>query len=117
MKSIAIAATTAVAVLIVQAGPALAQAGKAADPHAHHMATEAKAQPAAHKATGVVKKVDAAKGTVTLAHGPVPELKWPAMTMAFTVKDKALFDKLAADKKIEFEFIEQGKQYVITAVN
>ena len=46
-----------------------------------------------HQATGVVKAVDPAKGTVTLAHGPVKSLKWPAMTMRFIVKDKMLFDK------------------------
>ena len=69
-----------------------------------------------HKATGVVKKIDPKAGTVTLAHDPVKSLNWPAMTMGFTVKDKALLDKLQADKKIEFEFVQQGKDYVITTV-
>ena len=79
--------------------------------------TPAQAQTAAaHTATGVVKSVDRAKGTVTLAHGPVKSLKWPAMTMPFTVKDKALLEKLQAGKKVEFEFVQQGKDYVITAV-
>jgi Cu(I)/Ag(I) efflux system protein CusF len=71
---------------------------------------------AAHKATGVVKKVDAKTGAVTLAHDPVKSLNWPAMTMGFTVKDKALLDKLAVDKKVEFEFVQQGKDNVITSV-
>ena len=70
----------------------------------------------AHPATGVVKKVDAAKGTVTLAHDPIKSLKWSAMTMTFTVKDKALLAKLAPEKKIEFEFVEQGRDYVVTSV-
>lgn len=70
----------------------------------------------AHKATGAVKKVDPKAGTVTLAHDPVKSLNWPAMTMGFTVKDKAMFDKLSADKKVEFEFVQQGKDYVITTV-
>lgn len=71
---------------------------------------------AAHKATGVVKKVDPKAGTVTLAHDPVKSLKWPAMTMGFTVKDKSLLDKLAAGKKVEVEFVQQGSDYVITHV-
>jgi Cu(I)/Ag(I) efflux system periplasmic protein CusF len=71
---------------------------------------------AAHQATGVVKKVDPKAGTVTLAHDPVKSLKWPAMTMGFTVKDKALLDKLQPGKKVEFEFLQQGKDYVITGV-
>lgn len=116
MKVALLAATAA---LILQTGPALAQAGAAKDPHAGHnmnVAADTQAQAKTYKASGVVKKVDAAKGNVTLAHGAVPELKWPAMTMGFAVKDKALFDKLAVDKKIDFEFVEQGKSYVVTAV-
>ena len=69
-----------------------------------------------HQATGVVKSVDPAKGSVTLAHDPVKSLKWPAMTMGFTVKDKALLDRLQPGKKIEFQFVQEGKNYVITSV-
>ena len=69
-----------------------------------------------YKATGTVKTVDKAKGTVTLAHGPVKELKWSSMTMTFGVKDKSMLEKLAAGKKVEFEFVQQGKDYVVTGV-
>src|SRR5438477_12562830 len=40
-----------------------------------------------HKGVGTVKKVDPAGGKVTIAHGPIPTMKWPAMSMTFTVKD------------------------------
>jgi Cu(I)/Ag(I) efflux system protein CusF len=108
-------ALVTVAALIVPAGNVLAQAGemKGMDMKS---APATKAQATAHKATGVVKKVDPAKGTVTLAHGPVKDLNWPAMTMAFAVKDKSLYDKLAVDKTIEFEFVQKGSNYVVTAV-
>jgi Cu(I)/Ag(I) efflux system protein CusF len=43
-------------------------------------------------------------------------MKWPAMTMAFTVKDKALMDKLAKDRKVDFEFEQQGREHVVTSV-
>ena len=69
-----------------------------------------------HKANGVVKALDAQKRTVTIAHGPVPSMKWSAMSMTFKVKDKAVLDKLAADKKVDFEFVQEGKDYVVTAV-
>lgn len=69
---------------------------------------------AVHKATGVVTKVD--KEKVTIRHEPVASLQWPAMTMAFAVKDKALMGKLAKDKKVEFEFEQQGRDYVVTSV-
>lgn len=70
----------------------------------------------AHAATGVVKKLDPRSATVTLAHDPVESLGWPAMTMGFQVKDRTLIDKLAVDRKIAFEFVQQGKDYVITRV-
>ena len=74
------------------------------------------AQPT-HSATGVVKKVDAAKGTVTLAHEPIKSLKWPAMTMDFRVRDKASLATLKPDQKIEFELIEEKKgSYVISRI-
>ena len=114
-----IALLAATASLILLGAPVLAQTGAAKDPHAGHnmnMAADTQAPAKTHKATGVVKKLDTAKGSVTLAHGPVPDLKWPAMTMSFTVKDKALLDKLAVDKKVDFEFVEEGKGYVVTAV-
>ncbi|MFJ1471395.1 copper-binding protein [Massilia orientalis] len=71
---------------------------------------------ARHEAVGTVKSVDPAAGTVTLAHGPVKSLNWPAMTMGFAVKDKALFDKLSVGKKVDVEIVQQDDKYVITAV-
>lgn len=69
-----------------------------------------------HKATGVVTKVDSARSRVTIKHEPVPTMKWPAMTMAFTVKDKAMLERMPKDREIEFEFVPQGRDYVVTAV-
>lgn len=69
-----------------------------------------------HKAVGVVKAIDADNGKVTLAHEPVKSLKWPAMTMDFSVKDKMLFDKLAVGKKVHVELMKQGADYVIKSV-
>jgi len=74
-----------------------------------------KSQAKTHKGTGTVTKVDPAGSKVTIAHGPVQTLKWPAMTMTFGVKDKALLGKLSSGKKVEFEFVKQGSEYVITS--
>src|SRR5712691_5737249 len=80
------------------------------------MGVDKKAEAQSHKGVGTVKKVDPAAGKVTIAHGPIPTMKWPAMNMTFTVKDKALLGKFSRDKKVEFEFVEQGSDYVITSV-
>lgn len=79
------------------------------------MAKESGAQQM-HKASGTVKKLDQKAGTVTLAHGPVATLNWPAMTMSFKVKDKELLPRLTEGSKVDVEFTKQGKDYVITAV-
>jgi Cu(I)/Ag(I) efflux system periplasmic protein CusF len=76
----------------------------------------AEAKQQTHTATGTVKKADATAGKVTLQHGPVASLNWPAMTMAFKVKDKALWKELEDGKKVEVEFTKQGADYVVTAV-
>lgn len=71
-----------------------------------------------HMAKGKVTKVDAdaGAGTVTIAHGPVKTLNWPAMTMGFQVKDKTLLDKLVVGKTVDFEFAKADGGYVITSV-
>jgi Cu(I)/Ag(I) efflux system protein CusF len=70
-----------------------------------------------HNAVGVVKKVDAKAGTATIVHEPLKAANMPsAMTMDFKVEDKALLAKLAEGKKVEFEFMQHGADYVITRV-
>jgi Cu(I)/Ag(I) efflux system protein CusF len=69
-----------------------------------------------HQAVGVVKSVDAGTGKVTLAHGPVKTLNWPAMTMTFGIKDKSLLDKLSVGKHVQVAFEKQGDGFVITSV-
>jgi Cu/Ag efflux protein CusF len=69
-----------------------------------------------HQAIGTVKSINAEKGTVSIAHGPVPALKWPPMTMSFSAQDARLLESLKPGAKIEFEFVEQGPRYVITSI-
>ena len=53
---------------------------------------------------------------VTLDHAPVASLNWPRMTMGFKVKDPALMERLAVGATIEFEFVKQGRHYVVTEI-
>lgn len=76
---------------------------------------QAPAKAAVNRTTGVVKSLDAAKGTVTLAHEPVPALKWPAMTMAFKISP-ALAKGLQAGQKVDFEFEAQGMSATVTKI-
>lgn len=107
MKSLA--ATALFAASLALSGSALAQ-------HNHDHAAPAQTQGQNHRAIGVVKSVNSAKGTVTIQHEPVVTLKWPAMTMAFKPVDRKVFDELKAGREVNFEFEQRGKDYVITAV-
>ena len=103
----------AVALSIVLAPPGLAQGMDMKD---MDVGKDKKSQPGSHKASGTVTKVDPANGKVSIAHGAVQSLKWPAMTMTFVAGDKALLEKLGSGKKVEFEFVKDGSDYVITSV-
>lgn len=75
-----------------------------------------KAKVMTYTGSGIVKSVDKAKGTVTLAHGPIVALHWPAMTMSFNVKDASLFDRLTVGKQVDFTFNEESGGYVVISV-
>ena len=80
------------------------------------LSTAVLAQGTIHKGTAVVKSVDAQKGTVMLTHGPIKSLQWPAMTMSFLAKDKKMLEAIKPGAKVEFEFVQDGKDYVITGI-
>ena len=70
-----------------------------------------------HHAEGTVDEVDAKAGTVSLSHGPIDSLKWPAMTMEFKVANDALLKDLKPGAMVTAEFVErQPGEWVITGV-
>jgi Cu(I)/Ag(I) efflux system membrane fusion protein len=72
---------------------------------------------AGHQAQGKVVEVDAKTQSVTLSHGAVASLKWPAMTMDFTLANNALLKGLKPGAPVAFEFVERGKgEWVITKI-
>ena len=61
--------------------------------------------------------VDAKDGTVSLSHGPVASLNWPAMTMEFKAANPSLLQALKPGAKVDVEFVErQPGEWVITSV-
>lgn len=113
MKTLIVPMLATAAMLVSVAVPA-------ADNMAAMPGMASKAAPTAattHAATGVVKQVDTAKGKVVIAHEAIKTLDWPAMTMGFTVKDKALFGKLTVGKKVDFRISKQGDDYALVGVD
>lgn len=97
-------------VAALAAAPALAQG---MDGHAgHHMAAED--APASAQGTGVIRKLDAKTGALTLQHGPIAALGWPAMTMPFQAKPELLAG-LKVGQSVTFT-VEAGEPPVIMAI-
>lgn len=68
------------------------------------------------KGTGTVTEIDLTKGAVTLDHGEIAELQWPAMKMGFTAAPEVLKDVKVGDK-VRFEIEWDGKAGIVTAID
>jgi len=66
-----------------------------------------------HPGTGIVQSIDGDK--ITLAHGPISSIGWPAMTMTFTAGPGAA-NGLKAGDKVDFNFRQDQGTYVLTSV-
>ncbi|QFT77571.1 Cation efflux system protein CusF precursor [Erythrobacter sp. THAF29] len=66
-------------------------------------------------AEGTVTAIDAEAGTITVDHGPVPAIEWPAMTMAFGA-DEQLRSEVSVGEGIAFEFRTGSEGNVITSI-
>ena len=93
------------------------QAAPGGAPGAVPAASAAASTAVGHKAAGTVDSIDAKAGTVTLDHGAVASLKWPAMTMDFKVANPALLQDLKPGAAVAFEFVERRPgEWVITSI-
>lgn len=93
--------------------PAAEHAAMAAPPKAAADAMTQTAKTAS--ASGIVESVDAGAGKITLAHGPIDALGWPAMTMGF----KATPEQIASvqpGQSVRFEFTAEGMTATITRI-
>ncbi|MEP7302072.1 MAG: efflux RND transporter periplasmic adaptor subunit [Caldimonas sp.] len=61
---------------------------------------------AIHDAEGRVENATA--DSLTISHGPVATLKWPAMTMGFSKPDPKAFSDVRAGDTVQFRFKEGG---------
>ena len=89
-------------------------------PSGSQPAGQAAANPSSadHKAEGKLDAIDAKAGTVTIAHGPVASLKWPAMTMDFTLANSGLLGNLKPGATVAFSFIERKPgEWVIVKID
>lgn len=65
---------------------------------------------------GVVKDIDTKQNTIILAHQPIKELNWSAMTMAFKVADGKLLKGVKVGEQVSFDLKGSGMDPVVTAI-
>ena len=65
---------------------------------------------------GKVTAVDAEKHNITVLHGPVAALSWPAMTMTFAVKEGVTLAGIMAGDHIGFTLEKSGADYIISQI-
>lgn len=70
----------------------------------------------AASAEGTITAIDHEAGTITVDHGPVPAVEWPAMTMAFTA-DEPLRQQVEVGDEVSFEFQTTASGGEITSIN
>lgn len=71
--------------------------------------------PASFTAQGKVEGVDA--DSLTISHGAIAELKWPAMTMPFNKPSPTAFADVKAGDTVHFEFKKKGDEYELVSVH
>ena len=78
------------------------------------MTEETKQAPVAN-ADGTIKAIDTVKHTVTISHGAVPAVRWPPMTMVFSVTQDKLTGLTAGDR-VSFSFLIEGGRATIVSI-
>lgn len=68
-----------------------------------------------YSAAGEVTAI--AGNQVTISHGPVEGIGWPAMTMTFRAGSPDMVDGISVGDRISFEFRQDGGAYVLTSLS
>lgn len=68
-----------------------------------------------YSAAGEVKAI--AGNQVTIAHGPVEGIGWPAMTMSFEAQSPRMIEGVSVGDSVSFDFRQDGSAYVLTSLS
>jgi Cu/Ag efflux protein CusF len=67
------------------------------------------------KGSGTVTAIDKSAGKITIKHGPIADLQWPAMTMGFASKPE-LLNSVAVGDKVDFDVTVTGNAGEVNAL-
>jgi Cu(I)/Ag(I) efflux system periplasmic protein CusF len=66
--------------------------------------------------TGTVTALNAARRRVTFDHGPMPDIKWPAMKMEFPVAPAVDLSKVKTGDKVRFTLSGSNDKYTVQSI-
>lgn len=84
--------------------------------HAHHSHAHGSAAASGQMTEAEVRKVDAASGRITLAHGEIRNLEMPPMTMTFRARDPAMLEGFKSGDKVRFAAEQIDGKFFVTAL-
>lgn len=68
------------------------------------------------QATGIIRDLDLAAGTITVDHDPIAALGWGAMTMRFTAASPAILKDLSTGDPITFDLESPAKPRTVMRI-
>ena len=68
-----------------------------------------------HSAAGEVTAIDGDQ--VTVSHGPVESLGWPAMTMTFGAGSPDMIGQVGVGERVSFSFRQDDRGYTLTSLS
>lgn len=96
---------------------ALLGAGAMVSPALAHQGETHAAVPQSAEGEGVVTAVNASAGTVTINHGPIAALRWPAMTMAFPVQSANLLTGISVGARVHFTLVNHEGHPMVSEIH
>jgi Cu/Ag efflux protein CusF len=68
-----------------------------------------------HSANGDITEMSS--DSVTISHGPVDSIGWPAMTMSFQATSADMLQGLNVGDPVDFQFQQAGEQNVLSSIS
>ena len=68
-----------------------------------------------HSGNGDITEISS--DSVTISHGPVESIGWPAMTMTFKAPSADMLQGLNVGDPVDFQFQQAGEQYALTSIS
>lgn len=69
------------------------------------------------QADGEVRRVDLAKGKITIKQAAIPALELPAMTLVYLAEPPSLLQGVQAGDKVHFTAVRKDGKYLLTAIS